>query len=550
MAINDTNIINALVYTKLITQEDAINAKKIARHERLSLLEVIGRNHKVPRTVMYESVAAQRKLPFLRISSLKLADKIAEKIPTQLMLRKLILPVFVDDQLTLAMADPDDQITLDTVKRLLNCALNVALAEAETIEAVLEKDFDSVDSNNKKLDPIELFDEVMKEAYVCNASDIHIKPEKYGVKISLRVDGRLLPSPALLNQEQANLLINRIKVLSGLDISEQRVPQDGGFSYEINQWNMSPFDLRVATLPCRFGERVTLRILGQESELLDIHQIDLNPTIKQKLTEVLKNPNGLVLVTGPTGSGKSTSLYAALRSIDRNEFNVLTVEDPIEQQLEDATQVQVGVKVSFATALRSFLRHDPDVILVGEIRDFDTAETALKASMTGHLVLSTLHTNNATATIDRLKNLGCERFMVASTVRLIIAQRLVRRLCTACKMPENNSQHETQNNTFKANGCPACMSTGYKGRLAIHEMLWVDEYISKLIIDDVSEDQIRQKSGDQLLSLWQDAFQKYQDGLTSMEEILPFKPRNNNVTPNMLSNSLVNEEHVNIGVSL
>ncbi|GAA6168675.1 GspE/PulE family protein [Sessilibacter corallicola] len=537
MSINEATLVNALVHANLLKPEDVAQAKRVARHDRLSLSEIIGRDYRIARTVMYQAVAEQRKLNFLPLSKLSVDKDVLAKIPDQLLQRRLVLPVKRNEQLILAMADPDDHVAIDNFKRILNQSFSIALAEPVSIKSVLQKEI-AITNPLGDQDPVELFDELMKEAFVCNASDIHLKPEKDELKVSLRVDGRLIPYPKLLNSDEAGLLVNRIKVLASLDISEQRMPQDGGFSYEISDWNLSAFDLRVATLPCRFGERVTLRILGQEAELLGIENLDLNPKIRTRLEELLNYPNGLVLVTGPTGSGKSTTLYAALREIDRNEYNVLTIEDPIEQVLEDATQVQVSMKVSFAQALRSFLRHDPDVILVGEVRDFDTAETALKASMTGHLVLSTLHTNNAIASVSRLQNLGCEHFMIASTLKLVIAQRLARRLCRKCKQKELLNAH-LQNlfhvdHIYSAKGCPACMGTGYKGRIGLHEMFWVDQEMARLIASGVNEDEIRSSATDQLYTLWQDAIHKVVLGETSIEEIRPFQDLNS------YSGSLVN----------
>ena len=527
MAINEATLINAATHAGLFSIDAVSQARKIARRDRLQVLDALGREHRLPRTSLYQAVAEQRNLPFLPLAKLQPDHELLALLPANLLQRRLVLPVRNrQNQLLLAMADPDDQVAIDTVKRVLNMPFEIALAEPVSLISILKCELNEVPSEEQ--DPVKLFDDLMKEAYVCNASDIHLKPEKGGLKASLRVDGRLIPYPKLLNTQEASLLINRVKVLSSLDISEQRIPQDGGFSYQISDWNLSPQDLRVATLPSRWGERITLRILGQESGALALGQLDLNPTILERLRNVLTYPHGMVLVTGPTGSGKSTTLYAALREIDRTEFNVLTVEDPIEQLLADTTQVQVGVKVSFSQALRSFLRHDPDIILVGEIRDQETAETAMKAAMTGHLVLATLHTNNATSAVGRLRNLNCEDFMIASTVRLVIAQRLARRLCHLCRRPAKSpppSEFKILNNAqlYEPNGCPACLGTGYKGRIGLHEMFWVDSAITQLIAAGANDNELRLAAGDQLYTLWQDALYKVASGETSLAEVLPFK---------------------------
>ncbi len=528
MAINEATLINAATHANLLTIDAVNQARKVARRDRLSVIDTIGRDHRLPRAVLYQAVAEQRKLPFLTLSKLLPDDDLLQRLPATLLQRRLLLPVRdKQGQLLLAMSDPDDQVAIDTVKRVVNTPFTLALAEPISLKSVLKCELQN-SAPDEEQDPIALFDELMKEAYVCNASDIHLKPEKNGLKAALRVDGKLIPYPKLLNEHEASLLINRVKVLAGLDISEQRMPQDGGFAYEISDWNLSAHELRVATLPSRWGERITLRLLGQESGALSLKQLDLNPLVLERIRKVLTYPHGMVLVTGPTGSGKSTTLYAALREIDRTEYNVLTVEDPIEQLLTDATQVQTGVKISFSEALRSFLRHDPDIILVGEIRDQETAETAMKAAMTGHLVLSTLHTNNATSAVSRLRNMNCENFMIAATVQLVIAQRLARRLCTLCRQVDDspspiNLPVLKDAQRYKANGCPACMGTGYKGRIGLHEMFWVDDDMSRLVANGADDHEIRMAAGKNLYSLWEDALYKVSQGLTSLEEVMPFQ---------------------------
>lgn len=532
MAINEATLINAAVHSHLLTVDDVNLVRKNARHDRLSVLDAIGRDYRLPRASLYQAVAQQRQLKFLPLAKLIPDQDIMSRLPSNLMVRRLVLPVRDQDMnLLFAMADPDDQVAVDTVKRVIDCSFDVVLSDPISLQSVLDCELGGGGALEED-DSVTLFDELMKEAYVYNASDIHLKPEKGGLKASLRVDGRLIPYHKKLNTQEASLLINRVKVLGHLDISEQRVPQDGGFSYAIETWKLPPQDLRVGTLPSRWGERITLRILGQESEALSLGQLGFESRLLERLRDVLTYPHGMVLVVGPTGSGKSTTLYAALREIDRTEYNVLTVEDPIEQLLAETTQVQVGVKINFSQALRSFLRHDPDIILVGEVRDQDTAETAMKAAMTGHLVLSTLHTNNAINTVGRLRNLGCEDFMIASTVRLVIAQRLVRRLCRQCREPVGIGDLKPNHAAFfleqgecqiyRAEGCPACLNTGYKGRIGLHEMFLVDSDMSQRIADGASEQHLRTIAGNRLYTLWQDALNKVAAGETSLEEVLPF----------------------------
>lgn len=530
MAINEAALINAAVHTNLLTNEQINEARQTARRERMKLLEVLGRDFRLPATAFYQSIAEQRKIGFLTLNELIPNQELMEKLPGNLLLRRLVIPV-TDKQgeLVLAVADPDDQVAVDSVRRVVNKPLTLVLAEPVSLTSVIKQHINA-GQDPEEQDPVVLFNDLMKDAYVRRASDIHLEPSRSGMKARMRVDGQLLAYPKLLNDDESSMLVNRIKVLAHLDISEQREPQDGGFSYAIEDWNLSATDLRIATLPSRWGERITMRVLGQEDNALKLIQLGMEPSVLEKFQEVLRYPHGMVLVTGPTGSGKSTTLYGALRELNRSDFNVLTVEDPIEQLLTDITQVQVSTKMGFAEALRSFLRHDPDIILVGEIRDQDTAETAMKAAMTGHLVLSTLHTNDATSAMGRLRNIGCESFMIASTVRMVIAQRLARRLCKICRIPLDKNTPEYQQigapktaTLFKAKGCPGCVGTGYSGRIGLYELFIIDDDMASHISAEKDSQELRKLAGPRLHSLWQDAKIKAASGETSVEEILPLK---------------------------
>lgn len=530
MAINEASLINAAINSDLITSEQVNEARQSARREHLPLLEVLCRNHRLPETAFYQAVARQRQLPFFTLAQLKPDPMLLERLPSNLLLRRLAVPILNrQGEVVLALADPDDQVAIDSVRRVINKPLQMAMAEPVSLLSVLQRYIEEASSEEDQ-DPVKLFNDLMKDAYVRRASDVHLEPVRDGMRVRMRVDGQLMPYPKLLSAIETSQIVNRIKVLAQLDIAEQRMPQDGGFSYAIEDWDLSGTDLRVATLPARWGERVTLRVLGQEQNALGLDQLGMEADTLHRFRELLNSPYGMVLVTGPTGSGKSTTLYGALRELDRNKFNILTVEDPIEQVLDDVSQVQVTSKTGFASALRSFLRHDPDIILVGEIRDHDTAETAMKAAMTGHLVLSTLHTNDATSAIDRMVNIGCEPFLTASTVRMVIAQRLVRRLCKICReplphdAPELAAMANYPDATFyQPTGCAACVGTGYSGRVGVYELFYVDEKMTRLINQGASSHELREKAGGALHSLWQDAQLKAVAGETSIEEILPFQ---------------------------
>jgi type IV pilus assembly protein PilB len=335
-----------------------------------------------------------------------------------------------------------------------------------------------------------------------------------------------------IDKKLAEALLSRIKVLAGMDIAEQYMTQDGGFSYAIQGWSgIAEIEMRVATIPTRFGERATMRILGQGTTDLNLAQLGISPALLEPLKKSIRKPHGIILVTGPTGSGKSTTLYSALRELDVNKLNIMTVEDPIEQVVEGTSQIQVTDKVSFAKALRSFLRHDPDVMLVGEIRDKETAETAVRAAMTGHMVLSTLHTNSAVAAMGRLVDIGCPPYLIASTLVGVVAQRLLRRICKHCSMQYEASDQEKiilgksgieVLPLFKGKGCSHCSGTGYSGRVGIYETLWMSPTLEKMIHQGKSDDEILHTALDEnlLSTLWKDAQEKVFQGMTTLKEAL------------------------------
>ncbi len=380
------------------------------------------------------------------------------------------------------------------------------------------------------MDLVSLLDQIFKEAYLRRSSDIHIMQDEFGLRIRLRVDGDLQEFLTETSHDAniANGLISRIKVLSDLDIAEQREPQDGGMSYYLPPPIDSEFNVRVATAPTRLGERITMRILGQDAQDLTLAKIGMAEADLVMFKKAIRKPFGMILLTGPTGSGKSTTLFAALREINSPTINIVTVENPVEYVMEGVSQIQTGAKVTFASALRSLLRHDPDVMMVGEIRDEETADTALKAAMTGHLVFSTLHTNTAVGCISRLADIGCEPFLIGSTMNAVIAQRLVRRLCTHCKAEYSANEEEKalldvptheQLKLYKPVGCAMCQGTGYRGRLGLFETLWFDEQLSKLVSKGCSEEDLEATAGSRLRPMWNDGVSKVIEGVTTLSEV-------------------------------
>jgi len=342
---------------------------------------------------------------------------------------------------------------------------------------------------------IRLINGVIAEAARIGASDVHIESFESALRVRFRVDG-VMREAVSLPARVAPLLVSRVKVMARLDIAEKRVPQDGRVSLAMGA---KALDVRVSTLPTRGGERVVLRILDKDQGALSLEQLGMEPPALAALRDALRTPNGIVMVTGPTGSGKTTTLYAALAALNDGERNILTVEDPVEYAIEGVGQTQVNARVgmTFAAGLRAILRQDPDVVMVGEIRDGETAQVAVQASLTGHLVLSTVHTNDAAGAITRLRDIGIEPFLLASSLRLVMAQRLLRRLCPHCRRPRGDDRLDAAlgggragGTVYEAVGCPRCNHTGYAGRIGIHEFIVVDERIRRLVAEDAGEDAI------------------------------------------------------------
>ena len=396
----------------------------------------------------------------------------------------------------------------------------VSLAEG------LPKTSDLLDSENDA-PVIRLINALIAEAVKVKASDIHIEPYEKALSVRLRIDG-VLREVLSLPARMTPVLTSRVKVMARLDIAEKRVPQDGRISIALGG---KAVDVRVSTLPARFGERVVMRILDKDEARLDLDGLGMPGEILARFSQTLSRPNGIILVTGPTGSGKTTTLYGALTLLNDPSRNILTVEDPVEYAIEGVGQTQINPKVgmTFATGLRAILRQDPDIVMVGEIRDVETADIAVQASLTGHLVLSTVHTNSAAGAITRLRDMGVEPFLLSSTIAAVLAQRLVRRLCPSCKEP-----YEADDTTrkfieapegkpvtlYRAAGCGRCNHTGYEGRIGVYELIVADEKLKRLIHDDASEHDLADHAFARHDTLAQSGFRHALSGLTSIEEVM------------------------------
>jgi type IV pilus assembly protein PilB len=448
-----------------------------------------------------------------------------------------------DGTLLLAMADPTNVLTVDDVAMLTGRKVRAASASIEDVNVLItrlsrvEQSVEAIADHEVEAEPELLADEADKDAPVIKlvhsiiaeavdqgASDIHIDPGEVEMRVLFRVDG-VLAQTATLKRSMAASVISRVKIMAEMDISERRVPQDGRFALTVAGRRV---DVRVTTLPLVYGEGAYLRILDQGATVRELESLGMQPTEQDRFTRAINRPNGAVLVTGPTGSGKSTTLYAALGAVNDGARSVLTIEDPVESRIAGIKQMQIAPKagMTFASGLRAMLRADPDVIMVGEIRDRETAHIAVEAALTGHLVLSTLHTRDAPSALGRLIDMGIEPFLISSAIDCVVAQRLVRMLCVHCKQPSKApesllAEYGLQGcEVFEPVGCPRCSNSGYRGRVGIYEVMSIDEEVRKLVLDRGSVDEIAAAAERQgMLRMRDDGIAKVRAGQTSIAEI-------------------------------
>jgi type IV pilus assembly protein PilB len=491
-------------------------------------------------------VAERFGLDFVDLSVYDLDMGAVNLISSEAAKRYQSVPVgFTDDgSLLLAMANPTNVLTIDDIGMMTGRRIRPAAASVEDINLLLarltqmnesiedivdedEEDADSsqlVDAEDRDAPIIKLVHSIVAQAIQQGASDIHVNPEEGDTRVLFRVDGVLAPA-ATIKRRMAAGVVSRIKIMADLDISEKRVPQDGRFGLTVDGRRV---DIRVVTLPLVHGEAAVLRILDKGVVVDGLEALGMEAAQREQFEAAIQRPNGAVLVTGPTGSGKSTTLYAALNALNDGERSILTIEDPVEQRIAGIKQMQIAPKagVTFDVGLRSMLRADPDVIMVGEIRDRETAHIAVEAALTGHLVLSTLHTRDAPSALGRLIDMGIEPFLVSSAVDCIVAQRLVRMLCTHCKRPQKVSaevlaEHDLAGaEPLEPVGCSRCAGSGYRGRLGLYEVMRVSEAVRALILERASVDAMVAVALEEgMLRLRDDGLQKVRDGLTSIAEV-------------------------------
>ncbi|HYV38785.1 MAG TPA: ATPase, T2SS/T4P/T4SS family [Gemmataceae bacterium] len=488
----------------------------------------------------------------LNMDKVKIDPALAFRVPPQLALRRQVLPFALSDgHVHVACCNVLDLAALQAVEKFVATPVRAEAAEPESLKRALDRVYAdlqhgptpgsgapksrSIDLRALSIlqpdDTVAVSEEMLHAAILRQASDIHIDPDQDGLQIRFRVDGALEVYRRLPLTLQSGV-VSRFKVLCGMDIAEKRAPQDGGFKHSFGRTGQK-IDIRVATLPTKYGERMTLRLLALQTEQLTLERLGMRDDDLKCFHHYLDQPHGMILLTGPTGSGKTTTLYAAIRRLmERESLNILTVEDPIEYEIKGVAQAEVDSadKVTFVKALRSVLRHDPDVIMVGEIRDTETADVAIKAALTGHLVFSTLHTNSAVSVITRLADMGVDRFLIAATLRLAAAQRLVRQLCPRCRKARPMTVGEAAalqqpdlagRTVYDAGGCIYCAGRGYAGRVGLFELLPLDEGWSRRIADGAEEAELIQRMRDQkLTTLIQDGVAKVLGGTTTLRETL------------------------------
>jgi type IV pilus assembly protein PilB len=502
-------------------------------------------------------LADQLGLEFVDLSEAQLDQSAIALVSESVARKHSCIPVgFEGDRLVVAMADPANVLAVDDIRAMTKRDVKTVVAtKAEVLAAITrqyrvdraaetlveeataeleeQQDLDSVAASAAAEDApiIKLVNMLVTQAINDRASDIHIEPEDRSVRVRYRIDGVLHEVMSPPKSVQSGIT-SRLKIMAEINIAERRIPQDGRIGLVVQG---KPIDIRVATLPTVHGEKIVMRILDKSSVLLELQDLGFLPQNFRRFQQSFTKPYGEILVTGPTGSGKSTTLYATLNILNRPEVNVITVEDPVEYRLAGINQVQTHPKagLTFASALRSILRSDPDIVMIGEIRDKETAQISTEAALTGHLVLSTLHTNDAPSALTRLVEMGIEPYLVASALDCVLAQRLARKLCGRCKEAYQPTEEELTTAQFPIEprgklpelyrpvGCAACGHTGYKGRMAVHEVMSVTEEIEKLVVESASSEEIKRVAREQgMLTLRQDGMEKVRMGQTSIEEIL------------------------------
>ncbi|MDD5697007.1 MAG: ATPase, T2SS/T4P/T4SS family [Victivallaceae bacterium] len=564
MARDSNYILELLKEYGMVTDEQVAQGwKEVAGSEgKLDIIDALKILGFIDEDQLLAMLANQYGMEVVDLSSYVFPEEVINALTPDVVLQYQVVPVMKhDNAITVAVSDPSDVETIDSLRYLLGCDVDAVAAPAEQIRTVINNNYanlkDTVEHYIDELTEeeaassqmlagalggaaenyadddtpiVKLVSLLIVDAYKMRASDIHLEPMEKRYRVRYRIDGALAEQEAPPKYLQANLT-SRLKIMAGLDITEKRVPQDGRIQLKIGNVDI---DLRVSTIPTTHGESIVMRILDKSSIQLDIPKLGFLADDLKLITQIINFPDGIFLVTGPTGSGKTTSLYAFLNTINLPTRKLITVEDPIEYQLSGINQVQVAreINMTFSAALRAMLRQAPNIIMVGEIRDLETAEIAINAALTGHLVFSTLHTNDAPGAITRLIDMGVKNFLVASGVRAIMAQRLLRRNCkecmeeitptpAECRLLGLSEEYLANHKFYKGKGCPACNGTGYRGRIGIYEIFIVTPDIGELIFANEPSSKIRERArANGMRSLRDDGMRKAEAGISSVEEVI------------------------------
>ena len=551
-----------LVQKNLISPDQLKKAQDEARQKGERIGHQITKLGYLEESELTDFVASQYGVPSIDLGDFEIDAEVIRLIPEEVALKHTVIPVNrAGSTLVLATSDPSNIFAIDDIKFLTGYNIEVVVASEEGIKDAIDRYYDQSSSfadvmgdmtdvedlelvadeedvdvgelakESEDAPVIKLVNLILTDAVKREASDIHVEPYEKSFRVRYRIDGALyeIMTPPL---KLRNAITSRIKIMSELDIAERRLPQDGRIKLKMGRGR--EMDFRVSTLPTLFGEKVVLRLLDKSNLQLDMTKLGFEEEQLGVFKDSIHQPFGMVLVTGPTGSGKTTSLYSALSELNQISENISTAEDPVEFNLAGINQVQMheDIGLNFAAALRSFLRQDPDIIMVGEIRDFETAEIAIKAALTGHLVLSTLHTNDAPSTVNRLLNMGIEPFLVASSVNSIVAQRLARMICSDCKEPDTDvsieaakeaglGDDETGVTFYKGRGCRSCSDTGFKGRVAVYEVMALTEELKEFVLNGASAMELKREAiRGGMLTLRRSALNKFVEGTTTLGEVL------------------------------
>lgn len=555
MSTNKKMLGELLVENNLISNTQLMEALTKQKTSKKRLGEIVVELGFVSEKDLYTLLANQMGVKYVSLQNVDLEADIVMNISQTLAQKHMAIPIYIEnDKLVLAMSDPSNILALDDISLYSNMEIIPVLASPREIAISINKyfgeqvvnnaveefkiengltDYEVEETDVSKQEAMEapiikMVNSLIEQAIRSRASDIHIEPHEKYAKVRFRIDGGL-KDISQIDPRILPAIVTRIKISGGMNIAEKRRPQDGRASFSLDG---IAFDLRISTIPTVYGEKVVMRLTDKRGLLKSIDALGLSPEDMRAYNEILKSPNGIILVTGPTGSGKSTTLYATLRELNKEDVNILTVEDPVESVVPGVNQVQVNTKadVDFANVLRSFLRQDPDIIMVGEIRDTETANIAIRAAITGHLVLSTLHTNDAPSTIARLIDMGIEPFLIGTSLNGVVAQRLVKRLCDKCKQPYTPTEKElscldlfdrSEMNFYKPIGCPACHHTGYSGRIGVFEVLPITPNIRQLITSNATTEDIKfvaMREG--LNTIWRSCSKLVAQGVTTIDELI------------------------------